>query len=290
LTLAPSSWTWLSAALSTPLLAAAARRFARLAIPRLLGFLGPDVVLVMSTYPLATHALTALKLRGDLGAPLAVYLTDPAVHRLSVSADADLTIAPNEIAAGQARDLGARRTIVVPPVVAPEFRPLSSQAEREQLRVGFGLPVRQRLALVVSGSWGVGQVEQSTAEIAASALAVPVVVCGRNDALRARLTEAGHPHVFGWVDNMAELIRACDVVVQNAGGLSACEALASGVPVLTYRCLPGHGRNNAAVLHAEGTIPWIQSPDDLARALASTPVTDDPSPAPGEPTLVAAVS
>jgi Glycosyl transferases group 1 len=93
---------------------------------------------------------------------------------------------------------------------------------------------------------------------------VPVVVCGRNDALRARLTDAGHLYVFGWVDNVSELIRACDVVVQNAGGLSASEALASGVPVLTYRCLPGHGRKNAAVLDAEQTVPWIQSPPAVA--------------------------
>jgi UDP-N-acetylglucosamine:LPS N-acetylglucosamine transferase len=66
---------------------------------------------------------------------------------------------------------------------------------------------------------------------------------------------------------MADLIRACDVVVQNAGGLTTSEALASGVPVLTYRCLSGHGRRNAAVLSADGTVPWVRSPDDFAAGL-----------------------
>jgi UDP-N-acetylglucosamine:LPS N-acetylglucosamine transferase len=269
LTVAPRSWDWLLAALGTSLLGAAVRRFARVAVTRLVEVLGQDVALAVSTYPLATHALAVVKARGELAAPLAVYLTDPAVHRLSVSSGADVTIAPNEIAAGQARGLGAGRTIVTRPLVAPEFRPLYCSGERERLRARFGLPVGQQLALVMSGSWGVGQVERTAADIAASEQAVPVVVCGRNGALRARLTASGFAYVFGWVEHTAELTRACDVVVQNAGGLSASEALASGVPVLTYRCLPGHGRANAAALDTNGTVPWIRSPNDLAQGLAS---------------------
>ena len=91
---------------------------------------------------------------------------------------------------------------------------------------------------------------------------------------------------MGWVDDMPELIRASDLVVQNAGGLTAAEALASDVPVLTYRCLPGHGRTNAAALDAEGLVPWIRSRDALAqglsarrrrdRGLASTPRRAEP--------------
>lgn len=37
--------------------------------------------------------------------------------------------------------------------------------------------------------------------------------------------------------------------------------------MLTYRCLPGHGRANAAVLDEAGTVPWVQSHDELGAAL-----------------------
>ncbi|MBV9922669.1 MAG: glycosyltransferase [Pseudonocardia sp.] len=266
---APGSWDWILAALDTPLLAAAARGLARLAVPRLARMLDPDLSLAVSTYPLATHALAVALARRVRPVPLVVYLTDPSVHRLSISRNAELTIAPSQIAARQAHQQGARRTIVARPIVAPKFRPLYTAGERDRLRAAFGLPRHTPLALVVAGSWGVGQVEQSTADVAASGIAVPVIVCGHNDSLRRRLAASAYPHVLGWVDNMAELIRACDVVVQNAGGLTASEALASGVPVLTYRCLPGHGRTNAAALDAGGTVPWIRSRDDLARGLAT---------------------
>jgi hypothetical protein len=56
-------------------------------------------------------------------------------------------------------------------------------------------------------------------------------------------------------------------VVQNAGGLSSLEALSAGIPVVTYRCLPGHGRTNATGLDQAGWVPWIRSRDDLARGL-----------------------
>jgi UDP-N-acetylglucosamine:LPS N-acetylglucosamine transferase len=190
------------------------------------------------------------------------------VHRLSVSSAATLTVALTDIAARQARRWGARLAAVVPPLVAPAFRPARGPLERERLRASFHLPIRLRLALVLSGSWGVGQVEETMSDIAGTGLAAPVVLCGRNYALRARVLAAGYRHVLGWVDDMAALIQACDVVVQNAGGLTAAEALASAVPVLTYRCLPGHGTTNAAALDAEGLVPWVRSPDDLVRALS----------------------
>jgi len=66
-------------------------------------------------------------------------------------------------------------------------------------------------------------------------------------------------------------MRACDVVVQNAGGLSSLEALATGLPVITYRCLAGHGRTNAAALDDAGLVPWIRDRDGLVAALTAEP-------------------
>ena len=281
LTVAPRSWGWLLAALDTRALTAVGSSVALLAVRRLEEILDADVVLAVSTYPMATQALARVRARGRLRAPLVVHLTDPSVHRLSISPHAALTVAPTDVAARQARRLGAGRTVVVPPLVATGFRPATGPAERDRLREAFHLPARLRLALVVSGSWGVGDIERTVTDIAATGLATPVVACGRNEVLRARLVAAGHRHVMGWVDDMAGLIRSCDVVVQNAGGLTAAEALASEVPVLTYRCLPGHGRTNAAALDAEGLVPWIRSRGDLAQGLtcagaAGTAVWADP--------------
>jgi UDP-N-acetylglucosamine:LPS N-acetylglucosamine transferase len=266
---APRSWDWLLGALGSPALAALTVRASALACRSLLAVAGEDTDLIISTYPLASHATAHLRARGHLASPFAVYLTDPSVHRLCVSPAADLHIAPNATAATQARRFGAPWVEIASPLVGPAFRPVASGAEKAQARRSLGLPPHQRLALVVSGSWGVGDVERITHDVAHSGSAQPVVVCGRNSALLHRLRQAGHPHVFGWIDDMPELIRACDVVVQNAGGLTTSEALACGLPVITYRCLPGHGRSNAWVLDQEGMVPWIRRSEDLPAALAA---------------------
>jgi hypothetical protein len=191
------------------------------------------------------------------------------VHRLSINTGADVTVAPNEISAGQARGWGAGRTMVTPLLVAPKFRPVSSRAEAARLRAGFGLPAREQLALVVSGSWGVGQVEpdhrrhRRVRPRAAGGRLRPQRRSARTAVRRrpsARL-RVGREHA-----RPDPVVR---VVVQNAGDLSASEALACDVPVLTYRCLPGHGRRNAAVLDAEGTVSWIRSADEVGRRLAT---------------------
>jgi UDP-N-acetylglucosamine:LPS N-acetylglucosamine transferase len=281
LEIAPRSWDWLLTAASAGPLARLAGKLSTLAAPKLRAVLGSSPGLVVSTYPLASQALGDLRRRGELAAPLAVYLTDPSVHRLAVNPHADLHIAPNRYSAAAARHLGAPLAAATRPVVAPGFRPAAS-GEQDRAREQFGLARGERLALVVSGSWGVGEVEDITADVAATGAAQPVVVCGRNDALRQRLGRAGVPLVFGWVDDMPALMRACDVVVQNAGGLTTLEALASGLPVITYRCLPGHGRANARILDEIGLVPSVADPTALAQALrtappASLPAGEDPA-------------
>lgn len=227
--------------------------------------------LVISTHPLPSQTLSRLKGKGRAPMPVVTYLTDMSVHRLWVAPKVDLHIALHEVAAEQACRLGARRIAVTGPAVGPAFRPAHSAAERRQAREKFGLPAQGRLALVAAGSWGVGDIADTARDIARTGVATPVVLCGTNEALRHRLTESGDGIALGWIDDMPTLMRAADVVVQNAGGLSSLEALATGLPVITYRCLAGHGRTNAAALAAAGLVPWIRDGDDLAAALVREP-------------------
>ena len=210
--------------------------------------------------------LGRLRRTGRLTAPVAAVLTDPSVHPLCVAGGVDVHLAPGRATADQVRGMAAP-VLAVSPIVDPAFRPVRDRAERDATRRRLGLPADEHLAVVIAGSWGVGDVEATARDIARTGLALPVVVCGRNESLRRRLAGAGSAVALGWVTAMPDLLRAADVVVHNAGGLSSVEAMASGVPVLSYRCLPGHGVANAAVLEAARLSPWPGSPGDLAREL-----------------------
>jgi DNA ligase D-like protein (predicted 3'-phosphoesterase) len=225
--------------------------FACWANPRLRGWVR-GVDLVIATYPLAAQAVGRLRRRGQAPCVI-VFLTDFSVHPLWVAADADLHLALTEVTAAQLRAVDPTAVVRVGgALVREEFQGGSGWASVSELRRRYGIPEGRRAALLVAGSWGVGGVDRTARELAQAGVAVPVVVCGRNEALRARLARRGVGVPLGWVDDMANLMRACDVLIQNAGGLTSVEAFAVGLPVVSYRCLPGHGRTNAEAMAEAG--------------------------------------
>jgi UDP-N-acetylglucosamine:LPS N-acetylglucosamine transferase len=228
-----------------------------------------NVRIVVSTYPLASQVLGRLRRGGKVVKPVHTYLTDFSVHRLWASPDVDAHLALNEIPAEEARGIGCKGVSVVAPLVDRRFTPVTDRS-RYMARARWGLPQDARLALLVGGSWGAGEIERTVADVEAADPGLTcLVVCGRNEALRQRLLAAGVRHAFGWVDDMPSLMHAADVLVQNAGGMTVQEAVASGLPVVTYRSIPGHGLSNAAALDRAGVAPWVRHPTDLAAALAS---------------------
>jgi UDP-N-acetylglucosamine:LPS N-acetylglucosamine transferase len=71
----------------------------------------------------------------------------------------------------------------------------------------------------------------------------------------------------GWRTDVDRLMQSVDVLVQNAGGLSVTEAMVAGLPAVTYRPIPGHGRANADVLDRAGLAPWAHTPGELGAHL-----------------------
>ncbi|GAA1868567.1 galactosyldiacylglycerol synthase [Asanoa iriomotensis] len=273
---APGSWGALVGTLRRPSLArVTGNAVARAAAPGLLRALTGDEDLVVSTFPFASQALGQLRAAGRLASPVVTFLCDPSVHPLWVSAGVETHMAVDTVAAAQAHRLGARGIVVCAPAVGAGFRP-GTEAEKRAARARWGLPDGP-IALVVGGSWGAGALAQTARDIAATGLATPVTVCGRNTRLHRRLVADGPGITLGWVGDMAELLRAADVVVHNAGGMTCWEAIAAGVPLLAYRALPGHGTANAAALEQAGLSAWCRDRADLRAALR------DPRPFPPQP-------
>ncbi|MGW0971553.1 glycosyltransferase [Streptomyces sp. NPDC002516] len=243
-----------------------ARALLRSAENRVLKALHPGTGAVVSTYPGASRVLGNLRLDGRLAIPVLTYLTDFSVHPLWVADGVDVHLAAHAVPAAQARAAGAADVRVRGPVADPRFRPCDPR-ERLLARERFGLPATAPLALLVAGSWGVGPVRQVARELRDCGAVVPVVVCGRNQALAARLRADGIEHVHGWVDDMPALMHAADVLVQNAGGLTTLEAFSAGLPVASYGCIPGHGLTNADALDEAGVAVWIRDRAQLKDVL-----------------------
>jgi 1,2-diacylglycerol 3-beta-galactosyltransferase len=96
------------------------------------------------------------------------------------------------------------------------------------------------------------------------------VIAGRNRALRAHL---GHRQwslpafVYGFVDNMPDLMWASDILVTKAGPGTINEAFNAGLPLALYSRLPGQEDGNVSYVVSEGAGVWAPDAGTLVSTL-----------------------
>jgi UDP-N-acetylglucosamine:LPS N-acetylglucosamine transferase len=233
----------------------------------------PDVA--VSTYHLASLALARLRAQGQLSCPAVTFITTFSVHELWLHPSTDAYLCISDEAAKQVRHRSAdARVEVCGPVVRAGFGDHPA-ARRATVRRELGIAGSQHAALIVGGSLGLGTVREAVAAIARWPGWVPVVVCGRNEVLRDELAAIPGAVTLGWVSDMAGLMAASDVLIENAGGLTSKEALRVGLPVVTFRPITGHGRHDASELAALGLTELVDDEPALREAVSR--LTGNPS-------------
>lgn len=239
------------------------------------GVLGRAADLVVCPQASVAAVFAAARRRGDIGVPVVSVLTDYGAHPFWSDPPADLVIAPGEEAAAQLERLGVPpsrvRSLGLP--IHPAFAAPPSRAEA---RRALALPSSAPVALVSGGSKGLGEVDETAAELLrASPRATLLALCGANDRLRralsARREAGGRLRVFGPQPPamVAALLAASDVHAGKPGGMTSAESLAAGVPMVLARPLPGQEEANARHLLAAGAAVPGGRPRETARACAA---------------------
>jgi len=229
----------------------------------------PDAV--VSTYPMASLVLGRMRKKKWLRVPVATYLTDFAVHPLWVHPGVDLHLAVSPVSAETAGKRGGHDNRASGPLVADRFR--DRGADRVEMRRRLGIDHDERVVLVVAGSWGVGDVPKTLDSITAAGPYHPITVCGRDDKLKASLVEQGlGGTVLGWTDEMPALMATADALIENAGGLTAMEAFAAGLPVVTFHPIAGHGKDNARYMSGSGVSAYAHDDAELQVVLEAATV------------------
>jgi processive 1,2-diacylglycerol beta-glucosyltransferase len=215
---------------------------------------------VVSTYPLSSTVLGELRARGKLDVPVVNFITDFGVHPLWVHPHTDLNLAVHPRPALEASTRSGRPAIATGPMVSPRFRLLQ---DREATRAVLGLHPADRAVLIVAGSWGVGAVAKTFRTIAGSGRFVPIAVCGRDERLQRKLQRVAGGRALGWRDDMPALMAAADALVENAGGLTCMEAFSIGLPIVSFKPIAGHGKENTSEMDEAGVSRLAKSPEHL---------------------------
>ncbi|MCO6009774.1 hypothetical protein NE236_32865 [Actinoallomurus purpureus] len=250
---------------TSPLTVPAAARLDRLVRRR-----APD--LVVSTFHLAAQAAGHLRRRGRLPVPSTVLVTDFAAHRLWLHPGNDRYLCPCPETALDVTAATGRPAACHAPLTSRGFgRP---PADAAAIRARLGVGPADRPVLVSAGSWGVGDVEEAAGVLARCGRYMPVVLCGRNDALHDRLRDVEGVVALGWRDDLPELMAVAHALVDNAAGLTCREAFAARLPVVSYRPIPGHGRDGVLAMARAGLSVHA---DDATRLVAELDRLGDPA-------------
>ncbi|MCC7529632.1 MAG: UDP-N-acetylglucosamine--LPS N-acetylglucosamine transferase [Candidatus Melainabacteria bacterium] len=230
------------------------------ALPMLRLLTGEKPDLVVSTHFLASELAAFATRRRRLDAYLATVITDFDAHAFWLSDPVNHYFTAMEDTSRQLEHLGVNPQDIsitgIPISVKFADAPTKPQA-RKQLALRDDLPV----VLISAGGFGVGPVVETveSAMLCRSRFQT-VVLCGKNEKLRAQLTriQSSNPsyfrdfHPVGHTDSMQIYMAAADLMIGKSGGLTSSECLASGLPMLIVSPIPGQEERNANHLLEHG--------------------------------------
>ena len=236
----------------------------------------PDVI--VSVHPLLNHA--ALRARADAGmqhVPIVTVITDLGkVHESWLMPDADAVVVPAREVYERAlsRGISPSRLRLLGQPIHPRFDDVSGT--KEELRRALGLPEDRLIVMLMAGGEGGGKLLPTALALAKARLPIHLlVVCGRNEPLRAKLEEVAPSlptpmTVLGFTDKIPEYFRAVDLLVTKAGPGSLAEANAAQLPVVVYDYVPGQERGNVEFVRHNGVgAVALHSAAEVVRAVRS---------------------
>ncbi|MCM8811754.1 MAG: glycosyltransferase [Candidatus Omnitrophica bacterium] len=222
----------------------------------------PDVIIGTHFFPMEVAGW--LKSRGKITSRLITVVTDYQPHALWAAPGIDTYVVASPEAGEELRKRGIPpdkiKLIGIP--VDPKF---SFNGTRPELVKKLGLKEGTFTVLVGSGGAGTGPVVALVKALCESQEPVQMlVVAGSNTSLFEKLVRMKpslrHPvHVYGFINNMDELMEIADLVVSKPGGLTCTEALAKQVPLVLVAPIPGQETNNAKTMVSMGVAVWARN-------------------------------
>lgn len=227
----------------------------------------PEVI--VSTHFFASEVVSSLKQKGKLSSRLITVVTDLAIHSVWMASLTDEYVVGSWdtqealIRRGVPKERIALLGIPVDPVFEKE-------EDRTRLSQKIGLLPGKFTVLVASGGFGVGPIENLVRRLSQNEFLQLLVVCGHNRPLYQRLasrTVAVRERVilYGFVNNIHELMSVSDCMVSKSGGLMISEALAKKLPTFILYPIPGQETGNRDILVRHGAASFVKNIPELEK-------------------------
>ncbi len=144
--------------------------------------------------------------------------------------------------------------------VMPEFKDKLTKSFARKL---LNLEVDSFTILILSGGFGVGKIMSAVKYLNNHLKKFTnkkfnlLIVCGKNQKLLQKMSDIHYPSnikpcIYGFVDNIHDLMDASDILISKSGGLTSSEAMAKNLPMLIFDPIPGQEVQNANLITEVG--------------------------------------
>ncbi|MCT4595660.1 MAG: hypothetical protein N4A57_15535 [Anaeromicrobium sp.] len=231
-------------------------------LKKLLKDFNPDVI--VCTHPFPSEALSALKKKGQISVPIVNVLTDYTIHPSWINSEVDYFVFPCDsfeyeldywhIPRQKARFFGI-----------PIDNKFHMNEDREKLCNKLSIK-NSFTTLLMGGGLGLGNIKETLDYVLKYNNDMQIIaITGRNESLYKYLTNIDNPNliVYGFVDNINELMSISDFIITKPGGITVTEALSKELPIIVSYSLPGQEERNTEFILNNSIGMIANSPNSL---------------------------
>jgi processive 1,2-diacylglycerol beta-glucosyltransferase len=230
----------------------------------------PTAVVCTQAFPCGMVADFKKTYNSDI--PLIAVLTDYIPHSYWIYDEVDYYITPAQevglLLAEKGVDTAKIKNFGIP------FDPKFNQGvKKEEVLQRLNLKTNLPKILIMGGGQGLGPVKTIIKSLEKTKKDFQgMIVTGINKKLHRSLKKKIKKSkskflLFGFIDNINELMEISDIIITKPGGVTTAEALAKKIPMVIVKPIPGQEASNTAYLMKKGAAIKCDNPKEINLAI-----------------------
>lgn len=226
----------------------------------------PDAIVCTQAFPCGMCADYKKSYNSNI--PLVAVLTDYVPHSYWIYDTVNYYITPSEDITLRLVKKGVESAKILSLGIPfdPKFNePLDKSKVAQRFKINPGLLT----VLIMGGGQGLGPIKTVVKSLEKVKKEIQeIVVTGTNKKLYNSLKRKIKKYkkkilLFGYVNNINELMSISDIIITKPGGVTCAEVLAKHLPMIIVKPIPGQEINNTSYLTEKGAAIKIDEPEDI---------------------------
>lgn len=209
-----------------------------------------DPDLIITTQTTASALIASLKKSGEFKGKFVITFSDYHFHSFWYYPEADFYFANIQEQVSELLKLGIKEQNIA--ITGVPLKPKAISRTDEQLsefKANLGIPIDAKVALVGTGSMGIGLDISGLKSLVFSMPEVFwLVLAGKNQqlvsALEFEFKGTNNIGILGFQDNMPSIYQIADIFITKPGGISIAESIQYELPAFITHKLPGQEQLN----------------------------------------------